>query len=59
MDKDDDYRREAEDARVLAAKAKNPDDRAAWLRISQSWLDLIYKPHPGQQRSPEKPRRVE
>jgi hypothetical protein len=55
MNKEDDYRRESEDARALADKAKNPKDRAAWLRISQSWLDLIYKPSRELPRPPEKP----
>lgn len=34
MDKDEEYRRQAADAQALADKAKNPRDRAAWLRIS-------------------------
>ncbi len=41
MDRDEEYRRQAADAQVLADKAKNTRDRAAWLRIAQSWLDLL------------------
>ena len=41
MDRDEEYRRQAADAQALADRAKNTRDRAAWLRIAQSWLDLI------------------
>ena len=46
MDKDNEYRRHAADAEALAAKAKNDTDRAAWLRIAQSWLGLIREGKP-------------
>jgi hypothetical protein len=39
--KDDEYRRFASEAEDLADKAKTDNDRAAWLRIAQSWLGLI------------------
>jgi hypothetical protein len=35
------YRREAADAQDRADRARTDEDRAAWLRIAQSWLGLI------------------
>ena len=44
MNKDQEYRRLAAEAQELAERAKNANDRAAWLRIARSWLGLIQKP---------------
>jgi hypothetical protein len=38
---EDYYRREAADAQRHADRARSESDRAAWLRIAQSWLSLI------------------
>ena len=54
MDKDDDYRREAADARELAGKAKNDKDRTKWLLIAQGWLNLIRRPHDGERSKDER-----
>jgi hypothetical protein len=34
------FRKQAEDAREHAAKAINPLDKEAWLRIAEEWLSL-------------------
>jgi len=34
------YGREAEDCRRNAERAKNPVDRAAWLRLAEDWTKL-------------------
>jgi hypothetical protein len=28
----------------MADRTRNPADKASWLRIAQSWLDLLPKP---------------
>jgi hypothetical protein len=43
MSHDDEYRRNAAEAQSWADKAKSDDDRAAWLRVAQGWLQLIRK----------------
>jgi hypothetical protein len=43
MDKYDEYLRYAREAQELADHARNPDDKASWLRIAQSWLKLLPK----------------
>ena len=43
MDKYDEYVRHAREAQDLADHARNTDDRAAWLRIAQSWLKMLPK----------------
>jgi hypothetical protein len=43
MNKHDEYRRYAEDALELSERAKNPADKASWLRIARKWLDLLPK----------------
>jgi hypothetical protein len=35
------YFQQATEARQMADRAISAEDRAAWLRIAQSWLDLI------------------
>ncbi len=44
MTQDDQYRRYASEAQYLADQTKNAADKAAWLRIAQSWLGLLRKP---------------
>jgi hypothetical protein len=41
QDKDDFYRQQAQEAERLADRALLADDRAAWLRLAQSWLKLV------------------
>jgi len=36
----DRFRKQAEDARQMAAKAISPLDAATWLRIAEEWLRL-------------------
>jgi hypothetical protein len=38
---DDDYRRMANYAGRKAQSAKNDEDREAWLRVAQGWMNLI------------------
>ena len=44
MNKYDEYRKFAQEAQDLANRAKNPADKAAWLKIAESWLRLLPKP---------------
>jgi hypothetical protein len=44
MDRDDEYRKLAGRAQVMADRAKSPLDRESWLRVAQGWLSLIRKP---------------
>ena len=46
MDKDDDYRRYAAEAQALSDKSLNQADKQSWLRIAQSWMQLIKRPTP-------------
>jgi hypothetical protein len=34
------FRKQAEEARVQAAKSVSPLDKEAWLRIAEEWLKL-------------------
>jgi hypothetical protein len=43
MKNNNEYRRRAADAQRKANKARNADDRAAWLRVAHGWLSLICK----------------
>jgi hypothetical protein len=41
MDSDaDDFRKQAEDCRAFAARARKPIDKASWLRLAEDWLKL-------------------
>jgi hypothetical protein len=44
MNKYDEFRKFAQEAQELANRAKNPADKAAWLKIAESWLRLLPKP---------------
>ena len=44
MSNDDYYRQQASDAQTQADRALGDADRAAWLRIAQSWMALISRP---------------
>jgi hypothetical protein len=44
MDKNDEYRKYAREAQNLADRSRNPGDKASWLRIAQSWLNMLPKP---------------
>ena len=44
MDKHDEYRKHAHEAQAMADRSRNPTDKASWLRIAQSWLDMLPKP---------------
>jgi hypothetical protein len=41
MDKQDEYRRNAEYAQHMADHAGMAEDRASWLRIAAGWLSLL------------------
>ena len=43
MDREEGYRRKAEEAQRWADKATSEVERTAWLRVVQGWLDLIHK----------------
>jgi hypothetical protein len=53
MDRYDEYRLRAAEARQFANKATSEADRAAWLKIEQSWLSLLAKPQRGGQKDPD------
>lgn len=42
-DKEDEYRQYAEEAQAQADKAISERDQASWLKIAQSWLQLLRK----------------
>jgi hypothetical protein len=37
----DEYRRNARECQRMADNARNPTDRASWLRLAASWLGMI------------------
>jgi len=41
MDKQDEYRRNAEYARQMAEGSAMAEDRASWLRVAAGWLSLL------------------
>jgi hypothetical protein len=41
MDKYDEYRKYAQEAKNLADRSRNDTDRASWLRIAESWLRML------------------
>jgi hypothetical protein len=43
MNKHEEYRLYAEQALEFSERAKNPADKASWLRIARRWLDLLPK----------------
>ena len=51
---EDEYRRQAEEAKRWADKVISPHDKAAWLRVAQGWLDLVKA-----KKSPKEPDRHE
>jgi hypothetical protein len=44
MTQDEKYRRYAHEAQEQAQRSRNASDKASWLRIAQSWLDLVSRP---------------
>ena len=43
MDRDDEYKAKAEEARKQADLARAEVDRDAWLQLAQGWLNMIRK----------------
>jgi hypothetical protein len=41
MAKDEEYRRQAEECRRMAENARSPLDKDAWLRLANSWLQML------------------
>ena len=48
-DRDDKYRQYAQEAQTQADRAILERDKASWLKIAQSWLEMLPKRH----RSPQ------
>ena len=48
MADDEYYRRQAREAQAQADKSISDEDQKAWLRIAQSWMQLIQKSVPSQ-----------
>jgi hypothetical protein len=44
MDKYDEIRKRAHEAQAMADQTRNPADKASWLRIAQSWMNMLPKP---------------
>ena len=42
-EQDDKYRRYADEAQFQAERALNDRDRASWLKIARSWLEMLPK----------------
>jgi hypothetical protein len=43
MTEDHEYRRQAAECRRMAENAHSPDDKQAWLRLADSWLQMLPK----------------
>ena len=43
MSSDEEYRRQAAECRRMAENARNPLDKDAWLRLADSWLQMLPK----------------
>jgi hypothetical protein len=43
MNKQDEYRQNAEYAQQMAIHAAMPEDRASWLRVAAGWLSLLQR----------------
>jgi hypothetical protein len=43
VDKFKEYRQYARECQQMAANAVNPDDKASWLRLADSWLQMLPK----------------
>jgi hypothetical protein len=41
MSKADEYRRNANECCRMAQSTRDPDDRAAWLRLADSWRRML------------------
>jgi hypothetical protein len=41
MDKHDEYRKRAAEAQAMADRTRNVDDKQSWLRIAQSYLEML------------------
>jgi hypothetical protein len=41
MSEDHEYRRQAAECRRMAENAINPNDKQAWLRLADSWLQML------------------
>ena len=54
MSKADDYRRNAELCRVAAAAARDPQHKAAWLKMASDWLGMM----PTQAANPDEDRAI-
>jgi hypothetical protein len=39
----EEFRRQASECRRMAENARNPDDKQAWLRLADSWLQMLPK----------------
>jgi hypothetical protein len=46
MDRDDEFRKRAAEARAMAERTVSVADRTSWLRLAEGWLSLIGKPKP-------------
>ena len=44
MDKYDEIRKRAHEAQEMADRTRNQADKASWLRIAQSWMNMLPKP---------------
>jgi hypothetical protein len=43
MNADEEYRRQAADCRRMAENAISADDKQAWLRLADAWLQMLPK----------------
>jgi hypothetical protein len=52
MNSDEEYRRQAAECRRMAENTRSPLDKDAWLRLADSWLQML----PKQPESPDWPK---
>jgi hypothetical protein len=51
MDKYDEFRKYAREAKDMTDRSRNDADRASWLKIAESWLRMLPEPrHSAEQR---------
>jgi hypothetical protein len=55
MSDDEEYRRQAAECRRMAENARSPLDKDAWLRLADSWLQMLPKRPETQAELPGRP----
>ena len=54
MSEADDFRKQAEDARQMAARSLKQEDKAFWLRLAEDWNKLAQEADKNESRVPRR-----